>query len=126
MDLTQIAWTNLAKCRVSIDRGARQRAAESTLTRLCQRQFPAKAVVEAIRPGAVLTAVLQAGRGGDVVGSWDSPSWSPLVWAWQGRSGHDRHNTAPGARRLSEWAPEMAEKVRAAWSTEGSPGNPHQ
>jgi hypothetical protein len=53
MDRTQIAYTNLAKCRVSIDRGARQRAAEAVLTRLCQRDYPMADLVEAIRPVAV-------------------------------------------------------------------------
>lgn len=113
LDRTQIAWANLAKCRVSIDRGAKQRAAEAVLTRLCQRQFPMSALVEAIEPVAVLVAVLHARPGGDIVTSWSSPSWSPLVFTWQGQSGHDRHNTAPGARPLRDWAPAMADAVRA-------------
>jgi len=115
MDQAQIAWTNLAKCRVSIDRGAKQRAAEVQLTRLCQQTFPVADLVEAIRPRVVLVAVLGAVKPGEIVSSWSSPSCSPLVYAWQGQSGHDRHNTAPGARPLSEWAPEMANSVRAAF-----------
>lgn len=114
MDRTQIAYANLAKCRVSIDRGARQRAAEAVLTRLCQRAYPMADLLDAIRPVAVLVAVLQARPGGDIVTTWSSPAWAPLVYAWQGQSGHDRHNTAPGARPLREWAPEMAAEVRAA------------
>jgi hypothetical protein len=114
MDRTQIAWANLARCRVSIDRGSKQRAAEASLTRLCQRQFPMSGLVDAIRPVAVLVAVLQARPGGDIVSSWKSPSCSPLVFAWQGQSGHDRHNTARDARPLREWAPEMATAVRIA------------
>ncbi len=114
LDRTRIAYTNLAKCRVSIDRGAKQRAAEQALTRLCQQQHPISDVLEAIQPTVVLVAVLGARPGGDVVTSWSSASCSPLVFAWQGQSGHDRHNTAPGARPLREWAPEMAAAVAAA------------
>jgi hypothetical protein len=111
MDRTQIAWTNLAKCRVSLDRGPKQRAAEGKLTRLCQRAFPMNELVEAIRPVAVLVAVLRAGPDGDIVTRWSSPSCSPLVFSWQGQSGHDRHNTDPEARPLREWAPEMAREI---------------
>lgn len=114
MDRTQIAWANLAKCRVSIDRGSKQRAAEGVLTPMCQRQYPMADLVEASRPVAVLVAVLQARPGGDIVRSWSSQTCSPVVYTWQGQSGHDRHNTAPGARPLRQWAPEMAEQVRAA------------
>ena len=110
----EIAWTNLAKCRVAIHRGSRIRAAEAKLTRLCQREFaPASELVYAIRPGLVLCCVLHARGGGDIVSSWDSPSASPLVYCWQGQSGHDLHNTDPNARRLAEWAPEMAREYRA-------------
>lgn len=112
MSPREIAWTNLAKCPVSIDRGSRVRAAERELTRLCQRAFPTAQLVEAIRPAAVLVAVLAGREGGDIVATWRSPSCSPLVWSWQGQSGHDRHNTAPWARRLAEWASEMAAAVR--------------
>ena len=114
LNRTEIAWTNLAKCRVAIHLGNRIRTSEAKLTRLCQREFaPVSELVEAIRPGLVLTCVLHAGRCGDIVSSWDSASMSPLVFPWQGQSGHDRHNTAPGARRLREWAPEMVSAYRA-------------
>ena len=89
------------------------RAAEATLTRLCQRAYPIAELAEALRPAAVLVAVLGGRPGGDIVSRWSSPTWSPLVYAWQGQSGHDRHNTAPGARPLHEWAPEMVEEVRS-------------
>ena len=117
MSRSEIAWANLAKCLVSIDRGSKQRAAEGVLTRLCQREFPMSELVQAIRPAVVLVAVLHARPGGDIVRTWDAPGWSPLVFTWQGQSGHDRHNTKPGARRLSEWAPEMAARVRARQET---------
>ncbi len=121
MSSTQIAWTNLAKCRVSIDRGAAERASQATLTRLCQRQFPARELVEAIRPAAVLVAVLGARPGGDLVETWHSPRAAPLVFAWQGQSGHDRMNTDPAARRLSEWGPEAAERIKWAMRAGRSP-----
>lgn len=111
---TEVAWTNLAKCRVSIHRGATARSAEAALTRLCQRDFaPMSELVEAIRPAIVLTSVLHAGRDGDIVTAWDAPSSSPVVFSWQGQSGHDRHNRDPHARRLSVWAPEAAAAYRA-------------
>lgn len=114
MDCTQIAWTNLAKCRVAIHLGSQQRSAEARLTRLCQGTFPVSALVEAIRPVAVLVAVLGARPGGRIVTSWGSDEWQPLVYAWQGQSGHDRHNTDPDARRFSQWAPKAASEIRAA------------
>lgn len=52
-----------------------------------------------------------------------SESCAPLVFAWQGQSGHDRHNTAPGARRLAEWAPEAAAQIRARMASAASNGN---
>jgi hypothetical protein len=117
MDPTEIAWTNLAKCRVAIHLGSRQRSAESRLTRLCQGAFPVSAVVEAIRPVAVLVAVLAARPGSGIVSSWSSDSCQPLVYTWQGQSGHDRHNTDPDRRPFSEWAPEAAAQIRSAFST---------
>ncbi len=112
-DITEIAWTNLAKCRVSIDRGATVRQAEQKLTRLCQAEFaPMADLVEKIEPVACLVSVLHGGRGGSIVDAWDGETVRPLVYSWQGQSGHDRHNTVSGARRLEEWAPEMAEAVR--------------
>ena len=114
MSRREIVWTNLAKCRVAIHRGSRVRGAEAKLTRLCQREFaPVSKLVDAIRPGLVLCCVLRAPGGGDIVSSWDSPPASPLVYCWQGQSGHDLHNTDPNARRLAEWAPEMARAYRA-------------
>ncbi len=113
MSRREIAWTNLAKCRVPIHRGNRIRTAEAKLIRLCQRDFaPVTELVEAIRPGLVLCCVLHAPSGGDIVSSWDSSSASPLVYCWQGRTGHDLHNRDPQRRRLAEWAPEMARAYR--------------
>lgn len=115
LTVKEIAWTNLAKCRVPIHSGDRARRAEQHLTRLCQAEFaPVSDLVERIRPVAVLVAVLKAGSGGPIVSSWESPNASPLVFTWQGQSGHDRHNTDRQARKLSEWAPEMAAQVRQA------------
>jgi hypothetical protein len=115
LSVTEIAWTNLAKCRVPIHADDGARSAQEHLTRLCQADFaPVGDLVDHIRPVAVLIAVLKAGSGGPIVSSWESPSASPLVFTWQGQSGHDRHNADPQARRLSEWAPEMAAQVRQA------------
>jgi hypothetical protein len=116
MDLTQIAWANLAKCRVSLELGPRQRAAEAPLQRLCQKAFPVSELVEAIRPTLVLVASLNAREGGPIVRTWRSESCAPLVFTWQGQSGHDRHNTAAGARPLSVWAPAMVAAARSAFS----------
>lgn len=114
----EIAWTNLAKCRVAIHRGSGVRRAEAKLARLCQREFaPVSKLVEAIRPGLVLCCVLHAD---DIVSSWDSPSASPLVYCWQGQSGHDLNNRDPNRRKLAEWAPEMARAYSAR--TQGRAG----
>ena len=113
MGVSDVAYTNLAKCRVSIDQGAQVRRAEATLTRLCQREFiPMRRIVDIVEPVVILVAVLNAGRNGDIVESWDGQRCSPLVYAWQGQSGHDRHNTDPRARKLHDWAPDMAKEVR--------------
>lgn len=117
LKISEIAWANLAKCRVPIDRGDAARRAEAKLTRICQVEFvPMSDLVDKIRPIAVLVSVLRAGRGGDIVTSWDGQHCSPRVYAWQGQSGHDRHNTHPEARPLHDWAPEMAADVRKAIS----------
>jgi hypothetical protein len=113
----EIAWTNLAKCRVSIDRGAGERAAEQKVIRLCQQRFvPIADLVAALRPAAVLCCVLKAIPGGGIVESWDSSAWSPRVFTWFGLTGHDRHNTDPHRRDFSEWAPEAAAMIRARQS----------
>ena len=114
LGISDIAYTNLAKCRVPIDKGTQARQAESRLTRLCQSEFiPMREIVDIVQPAAVLVSVLGAGRNGDIVESWDGERSSPLVYAWQGQSGHDRHNTDPTARKLSDWAPEMAREVHS-------------
>ncbi|MBD3233222.1 MAG: hypothetical protein GF315_05815 [candidate division Zixibacteria bacterium] len=115
MDIAQIAWVNLAKCRVPVDQGTKRRAAQADLTCLCQNEGPAMSnLIEALRPVAVLVAGLKAGQDSDIVPSWDGPNWSPLVFSWQGQFGHDRHNTDPKRRSLKEWAPEMVAEIKAA------------
>ena len=119
MSMADVAWTNLAKCRVAIHLGNKQRSAEARLTRLCQREFvPIRELIEAICPALVLTCVLNAKPNGDIVSSWDSPSVSPLVFSWQGQSGHDRHNRDPLRRKLSEWAPEMVDAYRGRMNSQ--------
>ncbi|MCW3047291.1 MAG: hypothetical protein JWO74_1575 [Solirubrobacterales bacterium] len=115
MGLGEIAWANLAKCRVSIDRGDGQRAAEARVTRLCQSEFvPMRELVEAIRPAAVVCSVLAAGEGGTIVSSWSGPTWRPLVFTFHGLTGHDRSNRDPARRASSEWAPEAAQAIKRA------------
>lgn len=113
LEITDIAWANLAKCRVPIDKGNVARKAEQRLTKLCQEEFaPLGRLVNRLRPVAVLLAVLKAGSNGNIV-EWNTSEWNPLVYSWQGQSGHDRHNTDPEARRLTEWAQEMALQVKS-------------
>lgn len=111
MRTEEIAWTNLAKCRVPINRDS------DKVVRLCQQRFsPIADLVATLRPAAVLCSVLNAKAGGGIVESWDSPTWSPIVFTWQGQSGHDRHNTDPKRRAFSGWAPEAAAMIRARQS----------
>ena len=113
MDRIDIAWANLAKCRVAIHLGNKIRTAEAKLTKLCQQEFsPVSRLIDAIRPAIVLTCVLNAKGGGKIVSSWESESASPLVFSWQGRTGHDRHNTDLNRRKLKKWAPDMVAAYR--------------
>jgi hypothetical protein len=113
MDETKVAWTNLAKCKCAIHLGSTQRAAQANLVRLCQQEFPVRDLVEAIRPVAVLVSVLNAKANGPIVSTWRSASCDPLVFTWQGQSGHDRHNTDPNARKFRDWTPDAAAQIRA-------------
>jgi hypothetical protein len=107
---TEIASTNLAKCRASIDRGAKERAAERTVTRFCQPDLaPIGALVAAIRPAAVLCCVLDANS---FVGTWRSHRDDPAVYIWLGLTGHDRHNTDPVRQPFNDWPPEAAAAIR--------------
>ncbi len=115
LDLTQIAWTNLAKCRAPIHRGAAEQRAEAKLTRLCQRDFcPMSDLIDLIRPQIVLTCVLRAGREGGIVSSWNGKLASPRVYAWHGRNGLD-----PSGRRLQDWAPTMVQETEATVAKQG-------
>jgi hypothetical protein len=107
LDHTQVAYANLAKCRVPLSRS------ESKVTKLCQRAFPMTQLVEAIRPQAALVAVLHAGAGGNIVSTWRSAHADPVVVSWFGRTGHDQHNTDPHRRKFEDWAPEAAKLIRA-------------
>lgn len=101
LDVTHVAFANLAKCRVPIERSP------DRLVRLCQRQFPVHRLVDAIRPVAVLTCVLPARRGGTVVARWDTDNAAPWVVAWHGRRGVDAEG-----RPMSEWVPEAGRLLR--------------
>ncbi len=100
--ITSIAYTNLAKCRLPIDR------ATDPLMRLCEREFiPIRDVIDLVRPTAALVCVLGAGRNGGIVSSWDSERHSPLIYPF-----HGRNSTDPAGNKRSEWAPAMAQQVR--------------
>jgi hypothetical protein len=109
LDVTHIAYANLAKCRVPIERSP------DPLVRLCQRQFPIAQLVAAIQPAVVLTCVLPARRGGLVI--WDSEDASPVVLAWHGRNGTD-----PGGRPMATWVPEAGRVLRRLLSDDASAG----
>ena len=119
MGVSDIVYTNLAKCRVPIDRGSNERNAQEKLIRLCQRDFiPMREIVDIVKPTAVLVCVLYAGRNGDIVKSWDGENCSPLVYSWQGQSGHNRHNRDPRAESLHQWAPDMVREIRVRLNDE--------
>jgi hypothetical protein len=77
MDRSQIAWASLAKCRADLD-GNAERVATA-----CQRVFPAREMVAAVRPALVLVCVLNARVGGRVVPSWTASGVDPIVWAFK-------------------------------------------
>jgi len=108
LTLDNIAFTNLAKCRMPYPSDVSSIA----LAKLCQEQFPIRDVLDRLRPRLVLLSVLPAARDGEVVRSWRTPDAQPTVIAWHGRTGHDRHNTEPGRRDFREWAPKAAIAIR--------------
>ena len=108
LDKTQIAWANLAKCRVAID----QRSAVDRVIRLCQGEFPAADLVDAIRPVAVLVCVLHAGEAGPIVKSWKTENASPLVFTWDGR----RQTNERGEKR-DVWRPRAIRAIKKRFET---------
>lgn len=112
MDLTQIAWTNLAKCRYPL-RGS----PPNELLAHCQRTFPIQDVVDAIRPKVVLCCVLRAHEEGTIVKTWNSQHAQPLVFTWNGRNSTDDRG-----RRLAVWAPEAGRRIRQAFAGSALPG----
>ena len=108
LNASEIAWTNLAKCRVPIHLGTKAQQAEARLTSLCQREFiPMRDIVEILKPDLVLVSVLHAGRSGNIIEGWDVKNHSPLVYSWQGRNGR-----SPTDDKLHEWASNMVMEVR--------------
>lgn len=101
MDVTQISFGNLAKCRAN-------EADTELLARVCQQVFPVSELVAALRPIAVVVAMLNA-RG--IVRSWQGNSHQPLVWTFQGRNGKGQDG-----RRFAEWGPDLADAIRARMS----------
>lgn len=108
LDETQIAWANLAKCRVAND----QKGAVNQVIRLCQEEFPIAKVVEAIKPVAVLVCVLRAGEGGPIVRSWKTESASPLVFTWDGR-----RQTNERGEKLGVWRPRAIRAIKQRFGT---------
>lgn len=100
LDVTQIAWSNFAKCRTPAPGGG------IALARACQGQFPIADLIEAIHPVVVFTAVLAAGRPWEVVRTWGSLDPPPLVYAFHGLRGTD-----DAGRKLRDWAAEAGRAV---------------
>jgi hypothetical protein len=96
LDRTQVAFGNLAKCRVA---GSMER---QRLARYCQRWMPASRLVEATAASMVLVSVIQAGTAGSIVGSWDTAEFHPRVFAFHGRRGTDSDG-----RRMEQWTQEL-------------------
>lgn len=113
MDHTQIAWTNLAKCRYPLTGSPPPK-----LLAHCQGAFPIREVVDAIRPRAVLCCVLRAEEGGPIVDTWKSQHADPLVFTW-----HGLHSTDRLRRKLAEWAPEAGLRIRQAFTDPPRPGD---
>lgn len=103
MDVTHIAWANLAKCRVPID----DKASVDRVIRLCQVKFPIAELIGAIRPAAVFVCVLRAGEGGPIVKTWRSGSETPLVYPFDGR-----RSTNERGERLGVWGPRAIREIR--------------
>jgi hypothetical protein len=107
IDSTQVAWSNLAKCRAN---DGLDSAHLTKLCILCQHQFPVAELVEAIRPVAVLICVIAAdpSREGEVVATWKpNDGRRPYVFAFEGRNGRDVKG-----RKMDEWELEVVPKVR--------------
>jgi hypothetical protein len=101
LDVQDIAWTNLAKCRVS------REANPDGVVRVCQSAFPIREVVEALRPEAVLSCVKNAYEGGPIVTTWRSANLPrPLVFTWDGRRGTDRDG-----RLLRVWTDDAVRQI---------------
>lgn len=100
LGVEDIAWTNLAKCRVS------REASPDDVVRFCQAEYPIREVIGAIRPATVLTCVKNAYEGGPIVETWRSASARPLVFTWDSRRGTDREG-----RRLQVWTDEAVQRI---------------
>lgn len=103
LDLPHLAMTNLAKCRQDPDFPAHK------LTNFCVRDFRPAALVEALRPTAVIVCVISADPSRGM--QWATASWEPLVFACEGRNSCDIQG-----RGITVWAPEAAERIRKRWA----------
>jgi len=92
MDLSQVVYANLAKCRQQLGKGSAE-----TLAVYCQQQFPVAELVGVVRPAAVLVCMLGADPSRGQV-SWEAPDWRQLVYAC-----HGYWSTNVRGSRRSEW-----------------------
>lgn len=99
LDHTQVAYTNLAKCRAPLEEDDRM---SRRLASLCQSTFPLLALVERMRPAFVLVSSTL----GDEIAVLDA---SQARWkCWDGRTGMS------GSNRPSTWRPLLAGQIRNA------------
>lgn len=101
MDRREIAYGNLAKCRARDVDTVR-------LARVCQAVFPASEMVAALRPAAVVVAVVSARPGGGTVRTWRGNGYEPFVWTFEGRNARGQDG-----RGLNQWAPDVAREIRS-------------
>ncbi|MGH2796502.1 MAG: tyrosine-type recombinase/integrase [Thermoleophilaceae bacterium] len=101
LGVDEIAYTNLAKCQLPIDRDT------TPVVQLCQQEFPMGALVTAIRPLAVLCARADAYEGGPIVREWCSTE----VFTFNFRTGQNK-----AGELRSVWGAKMAARLRVTSS----------
>jgi len=108
----EIAWTNLAHCRAQPRKTPR---GEYVLQIACSGktgQYPIAALVEALRPAAILAAILPLEKRHGKRFSFARPGGdAPLLWAFNGANGK-RDGLAP-----DDWAHQFAAAVQSVRGT---------
>lgn len=94
--MAEVAFANFAKCRTVTEEDS---SASLRLARLCAESYPPAALIDLLRPAAVLLASLQLDLGaiGDV-----------LVIRWNGRNGVDETGL-----KMANWLPRKGGRLRA-------------